>query len=811
MQVPVYNRQVEQQGVPDAYQTNTAVAEYKAPKTGASDFLSNDTQALSNAGASAAHDVSIATTHLYRQQLHEANQTRFKDGYTQYQKAVQQRMYGENGALNQRGIDAFQPKDGKSLLDNVGDDLSEVRSKIAETFSNDQQRQWFNEHADALDAHTQGQLLQHGAEQHRIYQRSTLDASDAVESDNISLAYNDHNSIQKSLDTINQNGLSRAKLEGLPEETGKLAAKKNASNALTSAIQSALAQGDHASATAILHKFSPDMDTNDMLKNYAVITKENDARASFGMAQNVMSTIVPRLQTSDGDRAVNILFNAESGGNHFQGKFYGLRPDGTPKGTGYLGELKRPDGGVMTEYSIGVKINDKEMDIPTIVPTLSKDEVNHLLNTKEGDKLPDSIVQKAVDHAESRIKQGLSVWHDTPQPITSSKGAVGIAQVMPDTGPEAAKLAGLDWDENRFRNDPEYNKALGTAYFNQQLKSFGADLGMAYAAYNAGPGATQDAVEKAGKEGGNWLSYLPQETQAYVTNNMNAYAAGEGQYKRPTLAEAHAVALEHIGPNASPNLRKQVLDEVANQYEEQTKAIKQREEESTAEAMRQLLQNGGKFSALPVNIRASVPPNQVDNLMNFGKKVSEGEPIATDWSLYYRLKTDPALLKNTNLMAFRDKLNDTEFKQLTGEQQSAANSSHTETRSAKDILQNFMREAGVDPTPKDDDAKGAATVGKIWSAFDQRISDAEQEKGKKLNAEEIQKVAAQMFTKVGVKAFLYGTDEKPAILIDTNKDKVIVPADERAQIINAWRTAKPGQQITEDDIFTMYARHKGLL
>src|SRR4051812_18252920 len=31
---------------------------------------------------------------------------------------------------------------------------------------------------------------------------------------------------------------------------------------------------------------------------------------------------------------------------------YGLRPDGTKKGKGFLGPLKRPDGMVMSEYSI---------------------------------------------------------------------------------------------------------------------------------------------------------------------------------------------------------------------------------------------------------------------------------------------------------------------------------------------------------------------------------------------------------------------------------------------------------------------------
>ncbi len=37
------------------------------------------------------------------------------------------------------------------------------------------------------------------------------------------------------------------------------------------------------------------------------------------------------------------------------------------------------------------------------------------------------------------------------------KGAVGIAQIMKDTGPEAAEAAGLPWDEVRWKNDPAYN------------------------------------------------------------------------------------------------------------------------------------------------------------------------------------------------------------------------------------------------------------------------------------------------------------------------------------------------------------------
>jgi hypothetical protein len=82
-----------------------------------------------------------------------------------------------------------------------------------------------------------------------------------------------------------------------------------------------------------------------------------------------------------------------------------IRNDGTKKGNGFLGVLTRPDGKVSTEISVGVNIGGKEMEIPTLVPTLTKAEVSYLLSGKDPTK---AIVQKAVDHAEKRIKAGKS-------------------------------------------------------------------------------------------------------------------------------------------------------------------------------------------------------------------------------------------------------------------------------------------------------------------------------------------------------------------------------------------------------------------
>lgn len=94
---------------------------------------------------------------------------------------------------------------------------------------------------------------------------------------------------------------------------------------------------------------------------------------------------------------------------------FGMRPDGTPKGTGFLGVLQRSDGGVMTEYSIADSENPKlrgpkgeYLDYPTLVPTLTREEVRTVLGLKEGQPVPESIKQKAEAHALARIDAGKS-------------------------------------------------------------------------------------------------------------------------------------------------------------------------------------------------------------------------------------------------------------------------------------------------------------------------------------------------------------------------------------------------------------------
>tara|TARA_R110002167_G_C12306379_1_gene617702 strand:+ start:75 stop:509 length:435 start_codon:yes stop_codon:yes gene_type:complete len=102
-------------------------------------------------------------------------------------------------------------------------------------------------------------------------------------------------------------------------------------------------------------------------------------------------------------------------GQNFMNMGYGKRlGDNGQKGTGFFGKMVRPDGNISTELSVGVEIDGKEVLVPSLVPTLTQDEINQVLTT--GGVPSKTIAMKAADHARNRISQGLSpFWQEGEQ------------------------------------------------------------------------------------------------------------------------------------------------------------------------------------------------------------------------------------------------------------------------------------------------------------------------------------------------------------------------------------------------------------
>ena len=101
-----------------------------------------------------------------------------------------------------------------------------------------------------------------------------------------------------------------------------------------------------------------------------------------------------------------------------------------------------------------------------------------------------------------RIESGGRTLSNDNQPITSSAGAMGIMQVMPETYREMQQQYALGTDPH----NPRDNILAGTAYLSWLQEKYGYPK--MFAAYNAGP-ATFDA-QTAGKR------KLPKETRDYV-------------------------------------------------------------------------------------------------------------------------------------------------------------------------------------------------------------------------------------------------------------------------------------------------------
>lgn len=156
--------------------------------------------------------------------------------------------------------------------------------------------------------------------------------------------------------------------------------------------------------------------------------------------------------------------------------------------------------------------------------------------------------------------------------ITSSAGAQGTMQLMPETGAELAAEAGEKYDPN----NAEQNKRLGGVYLKKQVEKYG-DVRLALAAYNAGPNRVDAAIKAAGPDAtfGQVLAKLPEETQKYVPGVLSRM---DGQTKGTAPAFA----------NIDPLKRSQLMDRAERRVEAEERERVRRIEKNEREAEKHL-------------------------------------------------------------------------------------------------------------------------------------------------------------------------------------------------------------------------------
>lgn len=345
----------------------------------------------------------------------------------------------------------------------------------------------------------------------------------------------------------------------------------------------------------------------------------------------------------------------------------------------------------------------------------------------------------------------------------SSAGATGLMQVMPET----AKNPGFGIKPSN--GTPEDTARVGRDLLGELVKKYG-DAGKAWAAYNAGHKWVDEAQERAAKaapgtQQADWFWQLNndartpanrQQTQDYVTKNVAALASGGGQPSRPTFADIDASLRADPRLASNPERLKIARQEAERQYEVQTKAIKQRDDDAVAEAMRQVQANGGHFSALPPAVQAAIPPKERDNLMNYAARIAKGDDT-TSPLLYQRLTENPAYLKNlseSQFYALRRELSEADFKHFSSERAKLLGVKGAGQGGAGDLntaainagLSDRLRQLKQDPTPKDgsDDAARLGTLRKVVNDY---FARQQQEAGKKFSDAEVSQHLDALFAK----------------------------------------------------------------
>lgn len=131
----------------------------------------------------------------------------------------------------------------------------------------------------------------------------------------------------------------------------------------------------------------------------------------------------------------------------------------------------------------------------------------------------------AVIKAESNFNENAS----------SSKGAIGLMQLMEETAKDVAKKGSIQIDSNNIKEELlkiDVNINIGTKYLEMLLEKYG-NKEVALAAYNAGSGTVNTWIEKGIiKSDGSDIENIPyKETNNYVRKILRDYKIYNDLYK----------------------------------------------------------------------------------------------------------------------------------------------------------------------------------------------------------------------------------------------------------------------------------------
>jgi hypothetical protein len=479
----------------------------------------------------------------------------------------------------------------------------------------------------------------------------------------------------------------------------------------------------------------------------------------------------------------------------------------------------------------------------TVQQRQARDAVNRVM-PKPGDALAPGddfdTLAGAVERVESRGRVD----------AVSPQGAAGVMQLMPETAKmmHARLFPTEPFDEARLTRDASYNRALGRAYLQDMLLRYGGNRTLALAAYNAGPGRVDEWIGRYGDprtgaiSDADFAAKIPfGETRAYVAD-----VQGAGMSRDVRVAGSYGAR------------RAQLQAELAGQPPE----VLERAEALLASEFAQRRQAEDDLrNATLRGIREKVYSlKSLDGLSPAELAVLDGEPIErerleqfvarrgkteTDNAVYARLRLmDPEEFEAVDLMApeFRLGLSNDHWRREVDRQASLRQSADRQSQAAEragqrnrnQIVTDSLREAGIDPTPKDDQKDKAKVVADFNRQLDGMIDEWKaSNKGKRIQPAEIQQMVDRLLlrgeilsgnvflndpnvramdlaamkpeerSRFDIRGFLSDPTDKARVSRLTG-----IPADSLDAISSALRSS--GQRVTPDNMAAVWKRAQEL-
>lgn len=276
--------------------------------------LVNAGRAITNAGALGAQ--------IFEAELQEQNKARVTEAMTALTKYRNERTYGEDGWTKAKGRNALERPDGKTLMQEYGEDLEKEIEALAMGLGNDAQRKVFRDAATNMSLQYSQKLQEHVAAEGENYKRETY------------AGMADEGSMQLAMATtpdevIEATGMIRSaageifKLNGTPEEAQGEVLRQLLTPGHTAQLSRMMSEEDVDGAEQYLNEHRDDMTpeaitkvNNALVEQRAIIEGENWGEELYGTSVAQVGATAPEdvIMPLVGDATLSGVFGEKRSG-----------------------------------------------------------------------------------------------------------------------------------------------------------------------------------------------------------------------------------------------------------------------------------------------------------------------------------------------------------------------------------------------------------------------------------------------------------------------------------------------------------------